>query len=484
MMECAESGTMQLAKKQNESHAVIPCVTFLSLNDDCLIEIFKYLSLDDLLMIRYTCKRLKNLSSEYFIREHRSKVLIIECVTMTKCLFREPFYEKYIVDFNMYVPNIVLGRCCSEIPQLLEICAAYKTEGVEDDHLFKSLTFDSWPTVSEAHIVALFNIVKNVEAITFANTKFHWNDTLYYVMPKLKRLTFWKKCTISNNKDIDWFLRLNSKLEYFAWHSYAEIPVERANLFLGNCPNIKLSLLTKCQKTIEDLQIHAIKVDELFVEMPKDVSSILDHLKWLCEQRLCKRLHIKFRRIHRPNIICHLELLMTFDSFIEGLYFENMDIEKNIAETICRFRNLKVLHGNIYAHDTLLSQLPKLREVFFCWKSNDWNFAHYAKIIQTFAQNAVNLEKMYLPYQKLFENVDFDALDSRRTTDFHKLKMIFKCNDGWKLNNIEKKHGTIEVAHSRSEIMTNPLATAYHESKQTDNYYYNVELMKDVTFTF
>lgn len=74
------SGVSTIQQTDNELLTETDATSLLCLNDDCLIEILRYLNIDDLSSVASTCTQLKSSARDVFRTYHTSKTINIEAI--------------------------------------------------------------------------------------------------------------------------------------------------------------------------------------------------------------------------------------------------------------------------------------------------------------------------------------------------------------------------------------------------------------------
>lgn len=443
--------------------------SILSLNDDCLRDILDKLSLDDLCAISQTCVRFQELSIDHFRRRHKEKVMIIENV-QDGTWNVQPDDEKYVECFAIFIQNISIGKSCASNAALRELSTFYASD---ENAAIKELRFENWrPGILKSHGNSLAFILKDVESVTFSKTAVlgDLHDFILQFMPNMKSLTLWKNFTEPENKT-DWMNKTYPNLEHFAWHLESkEVPIARIKHFLDINPNIRsFSLQSKSPKTLNQLILQSIRVNELFFEVDRvecDVSTVLDDLRIFFKQQPNSRLHLKCGDAIRKQL--NFDKLANLGPYIEGLYFEKGVIDAKLAKQLVTFENLKVLQVELGIRNAKqLAAIPNLEEIFVYWGVNKQNFTSYSSSLLEYASQLPNLKKIYLRNNTIpFEKFNFKGLQRarRKLPGAQKLQIYFKTDETshtGKLNKIDRNYGMIEVVRVETENVKNPLVTEY-----------------------
>lgn len=477
-VECKEVKPEE-PKRKSKPHDEAEATSLLSLNDDCIYAILGKLSLSNLCAVSKTCQRLHALASNQFPRSHKSKVMTITDVAENGDLVVSQKKEKYIRCFEKNIQNITFAKSIAKKRTLREVNKAYRFKQADTLAPIKTLCIDGWGRgLRMTHRAALEKLVNGVESVTISNSKVHGdlNACLLQHTPNLKRLTLWQKFEeVAGDTTINWMQQMYPKLEYFAWHANTELPVADAKQLFELNPNINFfSLYTNSRNTINRLLNEQIRVNQLYIEVKRvDIPAIFDELRSLCEQRLCDRLHLKFADWTRVMLTNQMARFIPLGPYIEGMYFEKVDIDVNFARIINTFDRLKVLQMSIHENSAaVLSKSLSLEEIFVYWGVNSSNFKAYHEAMLTYAGKTPTLKKIYMRNNsQSFDRFEFEAmnLERQQLNGANKLKIYFKSEE-WnftgKLSDICCDFDTIEVVRVETERVDNPLITEYLTTKQ------------------
>lgn len=457
------------AKRKTKPKTVQTDLEFLSLNDYCLYAIFENLSLNDVCAVSQTCQRLYEVCVTHFQRCHKEKVLTIHNVRKNGNLEYHPKNEKYVNVFANNIQNVTLSKPFAVKANLKELSRIYKAQEVAS---IKELRFDSWGRgVRSTQSRLLANLVKDVESVTFSNTKVcgDLNECALQFMPKLKELTLWGKLIEPKDEPVNWMNHTYRKLERFSCHLEQNLPLVKIKHFLSINPNIKICSLRINSNSIEQLIQESIPIDELFVEIFHIIPS-LDNLLVLCQQQPC-RLHLKFNQTNIITLKRFLGKLESLAPYIEGLYFEN-SIDAELANLLLGFENLKVIQFTITSNADIVCRIPNLQEIYVFWGVNSSNFQQYRQAMMTFARRAPKLKKIYVRNNsQTFDKFKFNDMNAERRLlpGAEKLKIYIRTDELYymgKLNDIERNYDLVEIVRVESENVKNPLIDEYLTTKQ------------------
>lgn len=143
----------------------------LKLNDDCLLHLFRFVSVADLGSIKSTCKRLRPLADQSF-RLYRDKSLAIESCSMFADIWILKHFGKFIKSLNL---DSFYERYAS-LDNILEIIAQFTGEEL------KSISFHECDKTNDESFECLKTLLKNVERIElkWLNYDYNVNSLLGY----------------------------------------------------------------------------------------------------------------------------------------------------------------------------------------------------------------------------------------------------------------------------------------------------------------
>lgn len=467
--------------------------SLFSLNDDCCLAIFELLPLNDLCAISKTCIRFQGLSKDVYRRRYKSKVLIIESILHDGNMICGP-NEQYTKYFAEFIQNVSLGQGVASKPGLEILKAFYrlkeknyyassnngesidnnvkKNEGLISTPI-RTLRFESWRTgLRKCHGAVLADIVQDVESVTFSNIKVvgDLNQNILQFMPKIKMLTLWKALDEPNDNEVNWMEQSYRKLDYFAWHLKRKVSVKQLKRFFQVNSTIQtFSLWSKSRNTISALITESICTDELFFDMPSDILAAFDELRRLCSTQMGKqvKLHLMFSDSVRTALNQNLKQLATLAPYIEGLYFENVFVDKDLVKVIAKCEHLKMIQLNFPAEKKIrwMIHVPKLEEIFVYRGVSISNFSKYHKVMLMLVGQMRNLKKIYIRNNSRgFHDFGLDQLDAerRKLTGAPKLKIHIKTNETsstGRWNETVCEFDKIEAVRVESESFNNPLVT-------------------------
>lgn len=449
-----------IAQQQDDKQSL------LRLNDDCLRAIMDKLPLDDLCMMSKTCVRLQELCIDHFQRRHKNKVLVIEQIQDVGVWRVKPKDEKYIDCFSDHIQNVILGKQCANKLALRQLNTFYASD---ENPTLKEVRFENWNTgPRKNHGSGMSAMFKEVVSATFSNAAIRGdlNDYILKYMPKLKELTLLKKFTEPANGSSDWMNRTYPQLNRFAWHlDKREVPIDRIKAFFIRNPNIRFSLKSISQATIEQLIQEDVRVDELFFKVVGRLS-VLDNLLILCVKQPNICLHLEFSFWAQRHLNDNLDKLKALAPYIEGLYFQSGMIDAQLAKMLVTFNKLKVVQADLGIRNAKqLVDIPNLTVLYARSGVSQTNFDSYSKAMLLFAGRSLSLKKIFLRNSSIpFDTFKFKELDSKRRKllGAKKLKIHFNTQferQNRELKNIVRDYGSVGIDRVETEIVKNPLVT-------------------------
>lgn len=328
-------------------------LTFLSLDDDCLLAILHQLPLKDLCSISQACKRLKCLAAKEFRRKYSSKWKHLKCKGIQ--VHTSP-QEDYVACFKEHIKNIAAEFNNTEDNQHVALEILNSSKSVYQQILFNRIRF------GEAVSASIACILHKVTSIGFNECTV--NDDLYENVlqhcSSLKCLIFNRnRCRKLINRlsfgDNKWMLKTYPNLEQVQFHTFGielfgEDDSIHENLphFLEQNPTVKtftwyLNHSRKTDQTLKAVISHGKGLEELFlsIALPRNLKTICKELKQLNEQSSIKRIELNFPEYHCS--FYDLEVMSCFKSpmlkRVTGLHcFQlNSDIASLPNLTLLRF---------------------------------------------------------------------------------------------------------------------------------------------------
>lgn len=188
------------------------------------------------------------------------------------------------------------------------------------------------------------------------------------------------------------------------------------------------------------------------------------------------RLHLKFPDAARTVLAQNIVQFSQLAQYIDGLYFEHYDITDNLAQTLTKFENLKVLQFNFSMNAQILSNIPTLQEIYAYWGITSQNFSAYREAMMIYASRLSNLKRIYMRNNsQKFEKFKFDEMNAARIRLIGacKLKIHFRTDEQsvvCALNDIQRDYDTIGIGRVENVEVNNPLVTEYLIGKKINEF--------------
>lgn len=277
---------------------------FLSMNNDCIDKIFEWLELDDICSISDTCKRLKVLSSDYFQRKHKKKLLPGMSIIALNGKIEVLPNERCVRSFSRCFDNVIVKddfRSNLNIEKL----SLFIRENCNEN--LSSLQFQSM-FLNHSIGESIKSVLMNVETLSFSACELE--GTYHKILKHCKNLTYLTVVDTYGNKIDQLLLKTYPKLEHFNCRYYGRV-LMTTNLKIFLQHHLNLKRLTWCfharirettfsDKTLECIEMiveNGKNIEELFLSFDGtyNLASICDKLKVLCERQHFKRLELDFR---------------------------------------------------------------------------------------------------------------------------------------------------------------------------------------------
>lgn len=431
---------------------------YLSVIDQCADDIFEWISLDDLVALNSTCKKLQQLTKNYFHRKYKMKFMKVGSIDGNEIHFR--CRDRSVLNFIPFVRSLVVGPSIE--------CFEYLNSKHTKDLVSISF-YDIHIPAGATNAIA--ELIKNVEIIEFQYASF---DGDFYDVLKfcshIKQLTIkydFEECTQTGNIN-QWLLNEYPTLEHFHW-SLVPLP-ENLDKFFQLNPNIRSfnGSVYPAMTIIEFLINAGIKIDELHLEVilelheedHEGIAIIRKHLDILCERNQIKSLMLQFSWCHHlldPN---WRQL-----KYLHGAYVD-FPHEAGATKALSSLVHLKLLvlginttmsHGKA---NILAKHLINLEEIYIQISS--------IHAIIPFMRHAKKLHKIYI--YKISDKIEFDGRN-KGVSSLNKIRKSLQnackttvllpdkayCEMKWQSTHLN--YNLIEVKRSESHVPGHPFAT-------------------------
>lgn len=391
---------------------------FSTLNDDCIFELFKRLSMiSDLVAVGQTCKKLKRLIGNYI--QNRYPFLIPKSLTIVSTNGIVDFDRKdnYIKCISQNVESIhIVGNngSCDRFIQFIQTNCGQNVETLKLHNSNGSETFSE----------GIKRVLENVKIVKFVDSK-----GFDHILVKCKNVQYLQVC----NWNVSTKLPRNSypTLKVFKLFNfkYDSAPWDELTTFFQRNPNVKRFICVNNLKTLLTKRLLSIliengNIDELFIQLLRidtDFGVIYKELKKLTDRTNFKRLEIKFDCQYGefPQTINVLSPLQHFT----GLHLENWNPSLvNLSYLI----NLKILRLSNCSLDgkaatAIAHRLQSLEQ--FHYRIN--TATQVRECIKPFARYAKKLTEMAIICAKIEDNhEDISKLNGERRKLANASKLI------------------------------------------------------------
>lgn len=416
----------------------------MALNDNCFEEIMEWLPLVDLVSLSTTCKRLQEVSSQYFSRKYPTKR-----VTVKMDRQRIEFWprEMYVQRFREYFQNIAIrgrqpaifrhvGSMCNKAPKKMRILEATK--------------------LTEIHGKCLEQLLKYVEIVEFEECAFaaEFYDCFLKYCVNLKQLVLksFAECTHSGIKN-RWLLEKYPKLNHLNW-SFDDAPPDELKTFFHRNPNVRSFAASKHPLEITRLISNAgLKFDELCLDIGFGVDLNM------------KQIFQSIQKLYDQGQFKKFQMIPTTSMFVAAKfppmpYLEAIMANQVFEDVIAAMVSLKVLYLDAILFraeaEVLAQHLTNLEEIYAYTDSVD--------AIVPFVYHSPKLRKIYVNktfLPKFMQKIHLGKLSKERG------KLVGACplaiylkeelfiSIKWAVEDL--KHGLIEIKRAESHFVNNTL---------------------------
>lgn len=272
----------------------------LILNDDCLLHIFRFVSLVDLGSIKDTCTRLRPLADKSF-KIRKEKSLSINFGSIFADIWNLKHFGKFVQ--SLYLNNVY--RQYASYEQIFETIANVSTEELK----WISLSLNDDESLTDESFKRLEKIVKNVETIQLAD--FHDQSHYELLLSYCENL---KEVDIDGDEMV-----LNG-------------------LWCSRNVNITSLTLTGLQNDdiLREVSKNLIHLESLVYECAQHTSN---NIGYLSQMNNLRRLKI---RPNNNNIGYVLQNFINKNA-LEYLYLSSLDMNETLADSLVNFPNLNEL---------------------------------------------------------------------------------------------------------------------------------------------
>lgn len=385
-----------------------PLPKIFELTFDEMEPIFDWLSLNDLIAVGKTCKRMQKEVGTHLQYTYPS--------TKVVCGTDGLYIHKMNVDyFSAYVQKMAIW--CGN-PAQYDVIASHKFESLKQIDLF-------YTSLNEASIMSIKSILDEVEVVNLhhCNTEDEFSNAFLERCTKMNRLYI--EINLRTNTIIgannNWLLKKYPKLEYFGLETSKQThQIEELNIFLEQNPSIKSFTINSdllCAHKQALLEAN-IKLDILTIKVQSSTQSqnILNILNELQMHNFCQQLF---------------------------LFFEHFVIDEQMINQMAPLTSLTELHLNdasgILDKNLLAQTLMNMErlKIHFTFSDDILPFIRY-----TVKLSMLTID--WLGRGKQNENgvLDLFALNKEREKLYRARKVTVYVNE---FNYLETKHANMQV---------------------------------------
>lgn len=434
----------------------------LSIVVNCTDELFDWMTLKELAALNFTCKKLQQLTCEYFHRKYPMKCMkVVQVCDESEVVYRSK--DKSLLPFTQDIRNLVV---------LPSTDCLHFLDTNHNKNIVSIAFYDGQIMANDMEIIA--TILANVEIIEiqYGSIDGEFYDNVLKYCKRMKQLVIkygfseCERCGVQNQ----WLMKQYPTLEHFHWSS-AVLPDKLEILFQLN-PNIRsfsasvytamsmLGFMLQTETIVDELHIDLIL--ELHEDENEGMEQFRTTLNVLYERHQFKSLMLKF-------LYCS-QLVYSKWSTLEYLIGAYIDFQHQHGSTkaISSLVHLKFL---ILGINTILSPakahllsktLVNLEEIYIQISS--------VHVITPFLRNSTKLNKIYV--YKMGSSSGFNTKIKRHfitTLNMHRMKLENPCKTTVYLpddayiqmkcqSNDNMVCSLVEIKRSESHILKHPFA--------------------------
>lgn len=437
------------------------------LDDNCILQIFKYLDIKNLCQMGHTSQRLRRLGKDYFVLQYPVEAIKLERFERRECnLLNYWKFKNYIQCFGDYKMLILDSKSLNGQKAVLKLINAQSNKPVENR--IKKICFEYWGDTRPKNF-DLFRELAEVRSIMISNTTKanSFYDSILQYWPAMHDLMIRGESHCTNN---DWLTKKYPKLKHLSLHTTNEFKWTDVQQLFEQNPNITVSLHSQNAENINRFMENGVRIIELHYQIKREAKSALNFLIKICAKSKSTRLHLLFSGEGRISLSDNIELLMDLKEKISGLYFDDdKDIDEKTATCIRKIEMLEVIQVPIGPNSESLVNLPQLKKVYMVrgMVRDTTTSTRYIALLLKFAGQCKTLQNLVFQdninslqdLSSLFESLN----DWRKTLDgAERLKVLIDTKLDY---DIELKFDAIDVSRIES-VNVDPLVKDIYKHVQ------------------
>lgn len=182
----------------------------LNLNDDCLLEVFELLDIDDWINIAETCKRFSGIMNDVFRKKCSS-------LKYTSAMQDENFAERLLFHVGKYLTNLSFGH--------EDKSGHFLTKATSHASHLKTLFFRHWELFPKIFQFNSTNF-QHIESLSMKQCNLRLNGDFFATFSNIENLNLCY-CRGIHNRSLKKFFEKNEKIKSFTFHcrSFTEFPL-------------------------------------------------------------------------------------------------------------------------------------------------------------------------------------------------------------------------------------------------------------------
>lgn len=379
------------------------------LNDHCVLEILAYLDLKNLCSMGQTCRRLYRLAKYHFGLQYPKEAKQVEqfekrernwLTSIDLNCFAD--YKTMIFDKNSMCPTLITN--------FVNVQMNKPTESRIKGAIFAGFSDNRYLT----NCKLLHAVLHDVQVVSFVNMRANGlYDSILQYCPSMQKLIIRGEFCVNCN---GWLSQKYPKLVQLSLHTNNDIEWKDVQQLIQQNPNINVSLLSQNTDNINRFIDNGVTINELHIQVKYNFDYYMHYLKAICSKSISIRLHLVFADNVRRNLSRHIQHLVVLKNNIDGLYFKQIELDKETVNGIMKIDRLNILQIPIKYHTQALAHLPNLKEVYifpYMIRNGAPETTQYLELLYKLAGQCKSLQKLVYRYPtKNYHDIQLSILDS------------------------------------------------------------------------